>query len=91
MLILLKLSTGKYLGKRMNFNYSNYPEQYKIGWRYILWHGDIPHWIVNKDYAIEEFNKVIKLVSNDKVILVKLKKRNGDRTQATPSNLSVRD
>jgi len=58
----------------MNFNYSNYPEQYKIGWRYILWHGDIPHWIVNKDYAIEEFNKVVKLVPNDKVILVKLKK-----------------
>ena len=57
----------------MNFNYGNYPEQYKIGWRYILWHGDIPHWIVNKDYAIEEFNKVIKLVPNDKVILVKLK------------------
>ena len=75
----------------MNFNYSNYPEQYKIGWRYILWHGDIPHWIVNKDYAIEEFNKVVKLVPNDKVILVKLKKRNGKRTQATPSNLSVRD
>jgi len=75
----------------MNFNYSNYPEQYKIGWRYVLWHGDIPHWIVNKDYAIEEFNKVIKLVPNDKVILVKLKKRNGKRTQATPSNLSVRD
>ena len=61
----------------MNFNYSNYPEQYKIGWRYILWHGDIPHWIVNRDYAIEEFNKVVKLVPNDKIILVKLEKKGG--------------
>ena len=53
-------------------NYNQYPQAYKIGWRYIVWSSDIPYWFVNFDNALEEFKKTIKLVPNEKVIFAKI-------------------
>ena len=54
-------------------NYTDYPKAYKIGWRYIVWSSDIPHWFVNFDIALENFKQTIKLVPNEKVIFAKIK------------------
>ena len=59
-------------------NYNKYDEQYKIGWRYIVWSSDIPHFFVNFEIALDEFKNTIKLVPNEKVLFAKIIKPKND-------------